>query len=137
MKLISFQLGLMLLWIKEQHSQQLIQNLCSSCNINSRKCKTIAQHKINWNKYQSKITAQNAPDQYLDYLIEPSFQGVNILFVLAFNANNNRIGHSRYLPTEKVKDYVLIEGTKFLMNKLKMIQKPMKTFEKLRLLVVC
>ena len=32
---------------------------------------------ITWNKYQSKITTQNAPNQYL---IEPSFQRVNILF---------------------------------------------------------
>ena len=32
---------------------------------------------INWNKYQSKTTTQNAPNQYLDYLIDPSFQEVN------------------------------------------------------------
>ena len=32
---------------------------------------------ITWNKYQSTITTQNAPKQYL---IEPSFQRVNILF---------------------------------------------------------
>ena len=38
---------------------------------------------INWNKYLSKpaLLAQN-PN--LNYLVEPSFQGVNRLFVLAF-----------------------------------------------------
>ena len=34
---------------------------------------------INWNKYQSKVTMQ-VPNPYLDYLIDPSFQGVNRLF---------------------------------------------------------
>ena len=34
---------------------------------------------INWNKCRSKTTIQNAPNQYLDYLIETSFQGVNRL----------------------------------------------------------
>ena len=32
---------------------------------------------IKWNKYQSKTTAQNTPNQYLDYLTDLSFQGVN------------------------------------------------------------
>ena len=38
---------------------------------------------INWNKYLSKpeLLAQNAN---LNHLVEPSFQGVNRLFVLAF-----------------------------------------------------
>ena len=45
---------------------------------------------INWNKYQSKIT-QQAQNQYLDLLIDPSFQGVNRLFILSFEDNiNNR-----------------------------------------------
>ena len=34
---------------------------------------------INWNKYQPKITPQR-PNQYLDFLIDPSFRGVNRLF---------------------------------------------------------
>ena len=33
---------------------------------------------INWNKYQSKVSMQ-APNPYLNYLIDPSFQGVNRL----------------------------------------------------------
>ena len=67
---------------------------------------------INWNKYQPKTATQNAPNQNLDYLIDPSFQGLNRLFVLTFNANHSRIRHSRYyLPTAKVEDYnVMIDG---------------------------
>ena len=38
---------------------------------------------INWNKYQSKVTIQE-PNPYLDYLIDPSFPGVNRFFVLPF-----------------------------------------------------
>ena len=38
---------------------------------------------INWNKYQSKISTE-AQNQYLDFLINPSFQRVNRLFVLPF-----------------------------------------------------
>ena len=47
---------------------------------------------IYWNKYQSKVTIQQQ-NSYLDYLIDPSFQGVNRLFALSFE---NRIGHIEY-----------------------------------------
>ena len=68
---------------------------------------------INWNKYDSilKTFAQN---RYLNYLINPSFQGVNRLFVLSFENENDRTSHSTYyLPKVKVKDYnVMIDGKK-------------------------
>ena len=35
---------------------------------------------IDWNKYHSKTKPLNAPNPYLDFLIDPSFQGVNSLF---------------------------------------------------------
>ena len=75
---------------------------------------------INSNKFQSKTT-QNAPNQYLDYWIDTGFQGVNRLFVLAFNANDNRIGHSiYYLPTAKVEDYNnMIHGKNFFEQPIK------------------
>ena len=70
---------------------------------------------INWNKYQSKTTIQNAPNQYLDHFFDSSFHGVNRPFVLAFNAIDNRIGHSRYyLPSANVEGYnVIIHGKNF------------------------
>ena len=59
---------------------------------------------INWNKYLSKpeLLAQN-PN--LNHLVEPSFQEVNRLFVLAFEDDGNRTAHnSYYLPTVEIKD---------------------------------
>ena len=43
----------------------------------------------NWIKYQSKIVT-GRPNQYLGYLIDPSLQGVNRLFVLSFEDKHNR-----------------------------------------------
>ena len=66
---------------------------------------------INWNKYLSKpeLLAQN-PN--LNHLVEPSFQGINRLFVLAFEDDDNRTAHnSYYLPTVEIKDYnIMING---------------------------
>ena len=69
---------------------------------------------INWNKYLSKpeLLAQN-PN--LNHLVEPSFQGVSRLFVLAFEDDAQRIAHnSYYLPTLEIKDYnIMINGENF------------------------
>ena len=69
---------------------------------------------INWNKYLSKpeLLAQN-PN--LNHLIEPSFQGVNRLFVLAFENDNHRTIHDRYyLPTVEIKgNNIMINGENF------------------------
>ena len=66
---------------------------------------------INWNKYQSYLTIQ-AQNLYLDYIIDPSFQGVNRIFVLSFANNTRRTAHRKYyLPTVETKDYnVIIHG---------------------------
>ena len=69
---------------------------------------------INWNKYLSKpeLLAQN-PN--LNHLIEPSFQGVNRLFVLAFENDDDRTSYDEYyLPTVEIKDYnIMINGENF------------------------
>ena len=66
---------------------------------------------INWNKYLSKpeLLAQN-PN--LNHLIEPNFQGVNRLFVLAFENDDDRTSYDEYyLPTVEIKDYnIMING---------------------------
>ena len=66
---------------------------------------------ISWNKYLSKpeLLAQNAN---LNHLIEPSFQGVNRLFVLAFENDAQRTSNKRYnIPDVEIKDYnVMIDG---------------------------
>ena len=69
---------------------------------------------INWNKYLSKpeLLTQN-PN--LNHLVEPSFQGVNRLFVLAFENDYDRTNSDKYyLPTVEVKDYnIMINGENF------------------------
>ena len=54
---------------------------------------------INRNKYQTKISTE-IQNQYLDFLNNPSFQGVNRLFVLPFENEAQRTSYKRYyLPT--------------------------------------
>ena len=69
---------------------------------------------INWNKYLSKpeLLAQN-PN--LNHLVEPSFQGVNRLFVLAFESDDDRTSDDQhYFPTVEIKDYnIVINGENF------------------------
>ena len=79
-----------------------IDNQCASFSINDTKlyvpivtlstqdnAKLLEQLKsgfkrtINWNRYQSKVSPERE-NHYLDFLIDPSFQGVNRLFVLSF-----------------------------------------------------
>ena len=50
---------------------------------------------INWNKYQLTISTE-AENQYLDFLINSSFQGVNRHFVLSFENENDSTSHSNY-----------------------------------------
>ena len=62
---------------------------------------------INWNKYESsmKTFAQN---RYINYLINPRFQGVNRFFVLSFEDEDFRISHSiYYLPNVEIKESML------------------------------
>ena len=58
-----------------------------------------------WNRYLSKpeLLAQN---WNLNHLVEPSFQGVNRLFTLAFENDAQRTRNKTYnLPNVKIKDY--------------------------------
>ena len=69
---------------------------------------------ISWNKYLAKpeLLAQNAN---LNHLIEPSFQGVNRLFVLAFEEDAQKTSNKRFcIPNVEIKDYnVMIDGKNF------------------------
>ena len=72
---------------------------------------------ISWNKYLAKpeLLAQNAN---LNHLIEPSFQGINRLFVLAFENDAKRTSDRRYyIPNVEIKDYnILIDGKKLFQS---------------------
>ena len=69
---------------------------------------------INWNKYLSKpdLLAQNLN---LNHLVEPIFQGINKIFVLACEDDAQRTSNKRYyLPNVDIKDYnVMIDGKTF------------------------
>ena len=51
----------------------------------------------------------------LNHLVEPSFQGVNRLFALAFEGDAQRTTHDAYyLPNVEIKDYnIMINGENF------------------------
>ena len=76
--------------------------------------KSVFKRIINCNKYLSKpeLLAKN-PN--LNHLVEPSFQGVNRLFVLAFENDDDRTsGDQYYLPIVEIKDYnIMINGENF------------------------
>ena len=69
---------------------------------------------VNWNKYLSKpeLLAQN-PN--LNHLVEPMFQGVNRLFVLAFENDTQRTSYlGYYLPNVEIKNHnIMINGKNF------------------------
>ena len=72
------------------------------------------QRTITWKKYLIKpeLYAQNAS---LNHLVEPSFQGINRLFVLAFENHDHRTSNKRYyIPNVEIKDCnVMIDGKNF------------------------
>ena len=78
---------------------------------------------ISRNKYLAKpeLLAENAN---LNHLTEPSFQGVNRHFVLAFENDGNRASSKRYyIPNVEIKDYnVMIDGKNFFDQPVKNIK---------------
>ena len=92
--------------------------------------KSAFKRTVSWNKYESniKIFAQN---RYLNHLINPSFQGVNRLFALSFENEDQRKSHSLYYLTKvEIKDYnVMIDGKNFFDQP---INSMTKTYENIR-----
>ena len=66
---------------------------------------------INWNKYLSKPELLRR-NPNLNHLVEPSFQGINRFFALAFENDAQRTSHPNYyLPNVKIKIYnIMING---------------------------
>ena len=70
---------------------------------------------IDWNKYQSKpeLLKQN---EHLNHMIEPSFQGGNIHFVLSFENDAQRKSNKRYyLPHVEIKNYNVVINVKIFL----------------------
>ena len=92
--------------------------------------KSCFKRTINWNQYESNVKTFEQ-NRYLSHLINPSFQGVNILFVLSFENENDRISRSNYyLPKVEIKDYnVMIDGRNFFDQPINSMN---KTYENIR-----
>ena len=72
---------------------------------------------IKWNIYKSEMTNPTKTNN-LNYLIDPTFNKVNRLFVFSFENEEDRTSFSKYYTPkgEKKKDFnVLIDGKSFLM----------------------
>ena len=83
--------------LSAQYNAKLLQQL-----------KTGFKRTINWNKYQTQ-------NRYLNYLIDPSFQEVNRIFIFPFENNAHQKGYKQYFdPTVEIKDYnVMIDEKNF------------------------
>ena len=67
----------------------------------------------------------------MNHLADPSFQGVNRLFVLFFEKEDNRRSHSEnYLPKVEIKDYSVMVDGKNLFEEA--INNYFKTYENIR-----
>ena len=80
------------------------------------------QRSIYWNEYKTKEINENADDNVFKYInLDPSFQGVNRLFVMAYNRANGqptRNGQQKHhLPRIDLEKYnVIIDGRNFYDN---------------------
>ena len=83
------------------------------------------QRSIYWNEYKTKGQNKNADANKFKYInLDPSFQGVNRLFVMAYSrADNNqptKDGQRKYyLPRIDLEKYVIINGRNFYDNPIK------------------
>ena len=77
------------------------------------------QRSIYWNEYKIKEMNENADANVFKYInLDPSFQGVNRLFVMAYNRANGQPTRNRqqkyYLPRIYLEKYnVIIDGRNF------------------------
>ena len=102
-KITDTKLYVLVVILSTQDNAKLLQQLKSSFKIT-----------IKWNKYQSNLKTY-VQNRYLNQLVYPSFQGVNRLFVLSFENEDDRTSHpTYYLPKVEINDYnFLIDGKNF------------------------
>ena len=95
-------LYVLVITLSTQDNAKLLEQLTSSF-----------KRTINWNKYQTKVPTERQ-NQYLDFLVDPSFQGVNRIFVLPFANETQQTSYKQYyLPTREIRNYVMIDGQNF------------------------
>ena len=100
-----------------------------------QKLKSGFKRTINWNKYQPKVSIL-APNLHLDYLIDPSFQGVNRLLVLSFENSTDRTVHAKYyLKAVEIKDYnVMMDGQNVFDQ---LVKNNLRTDDNIRKIAIC
>ena len=87
------------------------------------------ERSVYWNEYKTKEINENADANVFSYInLDPSFQGVNRLFVMAYNRANGqptRNGQQKYyLPRTDLEKYnVIIDGRIFIIIQLKVTLK--------------
>ena len=80
------------------------------------------QRSIYWNEYKTKEVNENADANVFKYInLDPSFQGVNRLFVVAYNREHGQLTRNGqrkyYLPRIDLEKYnVIIDGRNFYDN---------------------
>ena len=79
------------------------------------------QRSIYWNEYKTKEKTENEDANVFKYINSgPSFQGVNRLFVMAYNRKNSQPTRDDrrkyYLPRIDFKKYVITDGPNFYDN---------------------
>ena len=85
---------------------------------------------VNWNKYQKTVLTEGV-NQNLDFLIDPSFQGISRLFVLLFeNVVDRKVHTEYYLRKVEIKDYsVMIDGKNFFDQ---LVKNEVRTYDNIR-----
>ena len=90
--------------LQEKYENALLEGLKTGIDID-----------YEWKRYRTQIINQTATNN-LNFLIDPTFNNINRLFVLAFSNEGDRSSFSKYYtPTAKIKDYnVLIDYNLFM-----------------------
>ena len=80
----------------------------------SEQLKSGFKRTIKWNKYRSEMANQTNTNN-LNYLIDPTFNKINRLFVLSFKNEEGRTSFSKYYTTKvEIKGFnVLVDGKSF------------------------
>ena len=99
----------------------------------------VFQRSIYWNKYKTKELTENANTNVFKYInLDPSFQGVSRLFVMAYNRADDqptRNGQQKYyLPRISLNKYnVILDGTNFYDNP---IESDIEKYRKLKKVMI-
>lgn len=82
-----------------------VASLSTQDNTKIQQLNSRFERKVNWNKYLTKNPNLD-PDWNLSYLVSPSYQGLNRLYVLSFEDETGRRWHAEYcIPTVEIKGY--------------------------------